>query len=145
VTGYLGGTLLARRLLPHRGLAATMSIGAWLSLAGGALLTVVALADLRHWVAFIAVQFVYFTAHGILFPGAMAGVVDPFPRQAGAAAGMFGLLTMIVAAAVGSWIGASHDGTLRPLAFTVAGAALAVFAAVRLGVRGVDATGRKHR
>ena len=79
------------------------------------------------------------------FANAMAGVVDPFPRQAGAAAGMFGLLTMIVAAAVGSWIGASHDGTLRPLAFTVAGAALAVFAAVRLGVRGVDAAGRKHR
>jgi len=145
VTGYLAGTLLARRLLRHRSLAATMMVGAWLALGGGALLAAVALADLRHWVAFLAAQFVYFGAHGILFPGAMAGVVAPFPRHAGAAAGMFGLLTMVAAAAVGSWIGASHDGTLRPVAFTVALAALVAFAAVRLGVRRVDAAAGNRR
>ena len=60
-------------------------------------------------------------SHGINFPCAMAGTVRPFPRHAGAAAGLFGFLSMAIAALVGAWIGASHDGTPVPLAAAVAG------------------------
>jgi uncharacterized membrane protein len=56
--------------------------------------------------------------------------VKSFPRQAGAAAGVLGFLTMVAAAAVGWWIGASNDGTVIPLTFTIAAAALVVLGAV---------------
>ena len=68
--------------------------------------------------------FVYFFAHGINFPSAQAGSVAPFPRQAGAAAGLFGFLTMAFAAIVGASIGISYNGTVYPLAFTVTACAL---------------------
>jgi len=42
----------------------------------------------------IFVQFIYFAAHGIVFPGTMAGCVAPFPRNAGAAAERFGFVPM---------------------------------------------------
>jgi DHA1 family bicyclomycin/chloramphenicol resistance-like MFS transporter len=74
-------------------------------------------------------------SHGINFPCAMAGTVRPFPHQAGAAAGLFGFVTMVVAAAVGAWIGASHDGTPRPLAMAVAVAGLVSLATVMLWIR----------
>ena len=49
--------------------------------------------------------------------------------------GMFGFLTTLVAAGIGVWIGASHDGTLVPLTFTIAGAGLVSPATVSLGIR----------
>jgi DHA1 family bicyclomycin/chloramphenicol resistance-like MFS transporter len=84
----------------------------------------------HHWLAILVPQFIYFFAHGILFPGAMAGVVHPFPRRAGAAAGMFGFISMLIAALVGMWIGFSDNGTVYPLALTIAMFAFAVFAVV---------------
>jgi DHA1 family bicyclomycin/chloramphenicol resistance-like MFS transporter len=72
-------------------------------------------------------QFAYFAAHGITFPCAQAGAVAPFPRHAGAAAGMFGFLQMVFAGLVGAWIGASYNGTVFPVVLTVAACALLVF------------------
>jgi DHA1 family bicyclomycin/chloramphenicol resistance-like MFS transporter len=60
--------------------------------------------------------------------------VAPFPRQAGAAAGVLGFLTMTLAALVGWWMGLSNNGTVFPLAFTVAASGIAVFAAAWGGV-----------
>jgi hypothetical protein len=40
-----------------------------------------------------------------------------------------------VAAGVGVWIGASHDGTLLPLTLTIAAAGLLSLATVALGIR----------
>jgi DHA1 family bicyclomycin/chloramphenicol resistance-like MFS transporter len=41
---------------------------------------------------------------------------------------LFGFLAMSIAALTGAWIGASHDGTVYPLAFTMSAFALVVFA-----------------
>jgi len=49
----------------------------------------------------------------------------PFPHSAGAAAALMGFVMMVAAALVGFWIGASYDGTMLPLAFTVCAASLA--------------------
>ena len=73
-------------------------------------------------------------AHGINFPCAQVGSIAPFERRAGAAAGLFGFLLMIVAALIGVWIGASWNGTVYPLVLTVAAAALVVFVTVNFGI-----------
>ncbi|MCX8018676.1 MAG: Bcr/CflA family drug resistance efflux transporter, partial [Rhodocyclaceae bacterium] len=64
--------------------------------------------------------FLTMSAHGINFPCAQTGAVAPFPREAGAAAGLLGFLAMAAALATGTWVGMSHDGTLIPLAKTSA-------------------------
>jgi DHA1 family bicyclomycin/chloramphenicol resistance-like MFS transporter len=124
VLGYLAGTIVCRRLLARRSIRGTLRIGGLVALAAGAALAGLALAGVHHWAALVGPGFVYFFAHGINFPSAQAGSVAPFPRQAGAAAGLFGFLMMVFAALVGAWVGISYDGTVYPLAFTVTACAL---------------------
>jgi DHA1 family bicyclomycin/chloramphenicol resistance-like MFS transporter len=135
VVGYLAGTLLCQRLLARRGLRRTVIVGASLAAGGGVAMALLALVGVRHWAAVLLPQFVYMMSHGINFPCAMSGCVTPFPRHAGAAAGMFGFLTTATAAAIGLWIGASHDGTLLPMALTIAAAGLVSLATVALVIR----------
>jgi DHA1 family bicyclomycin/chloramphenicol resistance-like MFS transporter len=74
--------------------------------------------------------FVFLLAHGINFPCGQAGSVAPFPRHAGVAAGLFGFIVMAAAALIGVWIGASFNGTVYPVVFTMAAFTVVLFAAV---------------
>jgi len=130
VFGYLLGTLLCRRLLARRGLLPTLRLGAALSLASGMTMSGLALAGVHHWAAVVGPVACYFFAHGIVFPGAQTGAVAPFPRTAGAAAGLLGFLMMVLAALVSGWIGASYNGTVYPLVLTIAAFSALVFATV---------------
>ena len=106
-------------------------------------MALLAIVGVQHWAAILVPQFVCMLAHGISFPCSQAGGVAPFPRQAGAAAGVLGFLTMALAALVGWWIGISNNGTVYPLVFTIAAAGVAVFAAVWGGVARLPA-GARH-
>lgn len=120
VSGYLLGTLACRRLLVRVGLARAMAVGASLSLCAGLLFAALAFAGVRHWSVVLVCQFLVMGAHGINFPCAQSGAVAPFPREAGAAAGLLGFITMLAALVAGTWVGASHDGTMTPLALAAA-------------------------
>jgi DHA1 family bicyclomycin/chloramphenicol resistance-like MFS transporter len=128
VCGYLLGTLACHRLLARRSVARTLRVGASLSLASGMALVASALIGPPHWLAILGPAFAFFFSHGINFPCGQAGSVAPFPRHAGAASGLYGFLIMVVATLTGVWIGATHDGTVRPLAFTMAAFACVAFA-----------------
>lgn len=116
VCGYLFGTLACRRLIARFGLPRVLRIGTALTLLGGGGLCLAVFAGVAHWAALLAAQFIVMAAHGLNQPCAQAGVVAPFAARAGAAAGLFGFLTMTIALAIGSALGFLHDGTLRPLA-----------------------------
>ncbi|MDP1956678.1 MAG: Bcr/CflA family drug resistance efflux transporter, partial [Rhodocyclaceae bacterium] len=120
VSGYLLGTLLCRRLLGRIGMERALTVGVSLSLFSGLLFAALALAGIHHWAVVLLCQFLTMGAHGINFPCAQAGAVAPFPREAGAAAGLLGFFTMFAALLTGTWVGMSHDGTLLPLALTSA-------------------------
>lgn len=92
---------------------------------------------------FTAFAILGIASHGINFPCAMAGTVAPFPRHAGAAAGMFGFLSMGAAAFVGTAIGLTPEGTTVPLAAAVAGASVASLATVAFLLRPLLAN--RHR
>ena len=132
VSGYLGGTILCRRLLPRFGQGATQRIGATASLAAGALFLAGVKLGAIHWTLVAAAMFLTMGAHGINFPIAQSGAVTPFPQQAGTAAGLMGALAMAVAFLVGTVTGATFDGTLTPLALIVCALGAAIFASVRL-------------
>ena len=135
VVGYLLGTLWCQRMLARHGLRTTVTVGVALAACGVIAMVTLALAGVHHWAAIIVPQFVYMASHGINFPCAMAGTVGPFPQHAGTAAGMFGFLSMAAAAAIGAWIGASHDGTVFPMVFAIAGAASVSLLTVMLYIR----------
>jgi DHA1 family bicyclomycin/chloramphenicol resistance-like MFS transporter len=118
VSGYLIGTLVCRRLLSRIGLARTVNIGVALSLCAGLLFAALVLADIQHWSVVVGCLFLTMAAHGINFPCAQSGAIAPFPREAGAAAGLLGFVAMVAALVAGTWVGMSHDGTLMPLALT---------------------------
>ena len=132
VSGYLSGTLVCRRLLPRIGAQTTLRIGGTMSFAAGALFLVAVLAGFAHWSVVVLAMFMTMGAHGLNFPIGQSGAVNPFPHHAGTAAGLFGALGMLVAFIVGTIVGATHNGTLYPLALITLGNGLTIFLVARL-------------
>lgn len=132
VSGYLAGTLFCRRLLGRIGIERTLGIGTTLSLLAGLLFAALIAAGAQHWSVVVLCLFLTMAGHGINFPCAQSGAVAPFPQEAGAAAGLLGFVTMVAALLAGTWVGASHDGTLRPLALISASVGVCLFTAARL-------------
>ena len=127
VSGYLLGTLVCRRLLGRLGLPQTVTVGTSISLASGGLFLLLVSLGIAHWSIVVGSLFLTMFAHGINFPCAQSGAIAPFPREAGAAAGLLGFISMAAALATGTWIGISHDGTLHPLALTSASIGVLLF------------------
>ncbi|HEX8987792.1 MAG TPA: multidrug effflux MFS transporter [Rhodocyclaceae bacterium] len=138
VTGYLAGTVVCRRLMIRIGVDRALGVGSAVSLAGGLLFAALVAGGVRHWSIVPLCQFVVMSAHGINFPCAQAGGVAPFPRQAGAAAGLLGFVTMLAALLAGLWVGASHDGTMQPLAWIACTVNASLFAVARLSAHRRD-------
>jgi DHA1 family bicyclomycin/chloramphenicol resistance-like MFS transporter len=132
VSGYMGGTILCRRLLARFGAAATLRIGSTCALAAGVLFLGAVSLGFAHWSIVVAAIFLTMGAHGVNFPVTQSGSVTPFPQQAGTAAGLMGALYMLVAFAVSSVVGATFDGTLYPLALIACTVGASIFASVRL-------------
>jgi DHA1 family bicyclomycin/chloramphenicol resistance-like MFS transporter len=131
VTGYMAGTILCRRLLPRLGTLRTFQIGTALSLIAGTFFLTAVLAGVAHWALVLAAMFLTMGAHGINFPITQSGSVAPFPRQAGTAAGLMGALYMSVAFVVGTIVGATHNGTLYPLAVVACALGTLIFSSAR--------------
>jgi DHA1 family bicyclomycin/chloramphenicol resistance-like MFS transporter len=112
---YIVGTFVCRRWITRFGMGGAVARGAFFTLAGGALGAGLALAGVQTVWAVLVPQCLFIFGHGLHQPCGQAGVVGPFPAQAGAASALAGLLLALVAFAVGRWLGVALDGTVRPL------------------------------
>ena len=112
---YLAGTFVCRRLLPRFGVRTSVAIAAGLSLTGGTLMGVLAWAGLHSVWAIMLPYYLFMLGHGVHQPCGQSGAVGPFPQAAGAASAMNGFLMMVLAFAMGGWLGTHMDGTVRPL------------------------------
>lgn len=112
---YLLGTFLCRWLLRHHGVHRAVAIGGGLSLAGGSLIGLLALAGGEGVWAIMLPVYLFMLGHGVHQPCGQSGAVGPFPHAAGAASALSGFLMMLSAFAMGSWLGANMDGTRFPL------------------------------
>jgi DHA1 family bicyclomycin/chloramphenicol resistance-like MFS transporter len=135
VLGYLGGTLMCRRMIGRIGMQHTLERGTLVGLVGGLGFLALALAGFANAALVVAAQFTVMLAHGINFPCTQAGSLTPFPEKAGAAAGLFGFISMLGAFFTGMWVASSHDGTILPLASISAAVALALFVSARVLAR----------
>ena len=112
---YLLGTFVCRRLLPRFGVRKSIAIAAGFSLSGGTLMGLLSLAGLHNVWAIMLPYYLFMIGHGIHQPCGQSGAVGPFPKSAGTASALNGFLMMVVAFAMGGWLGTHMDGTVRPL------------------------------
>jgi DHA1 family bicyclomycin/chloramphenicol resistance-like MFS transporter len=132
VSGYMSGTLVCRRLLKSISGEQALRIGTTVSMAAGIYFLIATLLGLWHWAMVVLAMFFAMAAHGISFPVTQSGAVSPFPKQAGTAAGLMGAILMAFAFVIGSIVGATHNGTLYPLAIFSAVLGSLNFVSVRL-------------
>jgi len=71
----------------------------------------------------MAPTWIYAMGHGIHMPCGQVGAVAPFPKAAGLASALAGFVTAASAFCIGLCLGWSMDGTVRPFALGMAGAA----------------------
>ena len=112
---YLLGTFACRRLLTRFGLRKTVALAACLSLLGGTLMGALAWAGVSNVWAVMLPYFIFMVGHGVHQPCGQSGAIGPFPQAAGAASALNGFLMMVVAFAMGGWLGTRMDGTVLPL------------------------------
>lgn len=112
---YFAGTFLCRNLLGRFGLPRTVAIAGALSVAGGTLMGLVALAGWHQPWALTLPFYLFMLGHGIHQPCGQSGAVGPFPQAAGVASALNGLMMMLTVFAIGGWLGARLDGTVWPL------------------------------
>jgi DHA1 family bicyclomycin/chloramphenicol resistance-like MFS transporter len=98
--------------------------GAWFTLAGGLGMALPAALGVQSVWAIALPQMLFAMGHGVHQPCSQAGAVGPFPDHAGAASALAGFLLAAVAFFIGLWLGHALDGTVRPLAYGVATAAV---------------------
>lgn len=118
---YIGGTFICRRLLLHFGVRRTVGLAAVVTLTGGTLMGVLPLLGVQSLWAVMGPFYLFMMGHGVHQPCGQSGAVSPFPQSAGAASALAGFIMMVVAFAVGGWLGLSLSdpalgaGTVRPL------------------------------
>lgn len=118
---YMIGTFFCRRWLLHWGLHGTVRRGGLFTLAGATGMALCALAPSWATVPLVlGSHWLYLFGHGIHQPCGQTGAVGPFPQMAGVASALAGCLLALTAFAVGLWLGQAIDGTLRPMALSVA-------------------------
>jgi MFS transporter, DHA1 family, multidrug resistance protein len=142
--GQLAGALVSARLVPRVGIDRTIGVGLVFYLAGGLTLLAAAAAGARHPAAVVAPMALFQFGNGMVMPNTVAGAIAPFPHMAGAASALAGFLQMVAGSLSGIVLGRLHDGSARPMAALVAGAALGAAAAFGLVWTGRDA-GRRRR
>ena len=112
---YIAGTFVCRRLLERMPVRRAVAIAGGITLVGGTLMGGLALAGVRGVWAIVGPLLIFMVGHGVHQPCGQSGAVGPFPRAAGAASALNGFFMMLVAFAMGSWLGWRLDDTVLPL------------------------------
>ena len=127
VLGFIGGTLLARRLASTRGLDGTIQVGVACLASGGLVMMGCVALGLFGPFGVIVPMALYGVGVGLTMPQALAAAMQPFPDRAGAASSLVGVVQMSLAAGVGAVLGLVLEGRALPLPVAVATLGIAAF------------------
>ena len=116
---YFVGTFLARRLLQRWGVPRTVAMAGVLSLLAGSSMGLLALFGVQHVAAILLPMWLFMLGHGVHQSCGQSGAVGPFPFAAGAASALNGFFMMLVAFAMGSWLGYRLDTAPTALAYGI--------------------------
>jgi DHA1 family bicyclomycin/chloramphenicol resistance-like MFS transporter len=120
VAAYLVGSLAAGRLDGRLALHRLVLLGiAGALIGGGATVALAAFASLSV-VGVVAPMAIFTAGLGMALPTGIASAMAPFPRIAGAASALLGLIQMLVAAAASFAVGVLPHGSAVPMAAVIA-------------------------
>jgi DHA1 family bicyclomycin/chloramphenicol resistance-like MFS transporter len=122
--GLIGAAQVNRWLTRRYDTRAILRAASMVNALAAILIAVLAWTGIGGFPALFAAIFLCLSTIGLILPNATAAVMAPFPEQAGVASALLGMLQFSVGAATGALVGLFHDGTPRPMAFTMAGCAV---------------------
>lgn len=130
--GNITGSAIGSRLVRRIGIRRMISAGTILMLVAGLALGGIAISGTTHPLGVVVPMFFYMIALMLTMPPATAGALTPFPEIAGSASSLLAFCQFVVASTAALVVGFAFDGTMRPMAFTIAAAAIAAFASIRV-------------
>jgi len=133
--GFLGGTLIAAKLVSRIGIDRTIVWGGVGLAAGGLAMLIATVVDLRSPFALALPMAVYLVGLGLAYPQAIAGALTPFPDRAGAASSVLGFVQQVAASAIGIAVGHSLSQSALPLAVIIAALGALALALAILNLR----------
>ena len=116
---YVVGTFASRRLLLAIGVRRTVAIAGALSLVAGSAMGLLAWNGVQNVATLIGPMALFMLAHGAHQTCGQSGAVWPFPQAAGAASALNGFFMMLVAFAMGAWLGANLDANPSAMAYGI--------------------------
>jgi DHA1 family bicyclomycin/chloramphenicol resistance-like MFS transporter len=120
---YILGTFMCRRLLLRLGVRRTVALAGAISLTGGTLMALLALAGANTswygWWAIAVPFYLFMLGHGVHQSCGQSGAITPFAQTAGTASALNGFLMTMAAFLMGGWLGTHMDGTVFPLIYGV--------------------------
>jgi DHA1 family bicyclomycin/chloramphenicol resistance-like MFS transporter len=128
ITGFIVTSFLTGKLVMRLGIGRLLAIGTPMLAASGTLMAALAVAGVVSIAAIMAPYFLLLLASGLIQPSATAGAIGPFPRIAGTASSLLGVIQLATGALVGFAVGRLYDGTPVPMAAAVALCSLAALA-----------------
>ena len=136
--GLIGAAQVNRLLTRHYDTHVILRAAAIVNALSAVLLPILAITGIGGFPAFFAAIFVCLATVGLILPNATAAVMAPFPDRAGVASALLGMLQFSIGAAAGAIVGIFHDGTARPMAYTMAGCAV-ISLVITLAAEGANA------
>ena len=130
--GIMTGSFLTSRLTRRVGGDPLIMVGTGLGATAGVVMAALAWGGARSVAAVIVPMFFFAFGLGLSNPNAVAGAVGPYPRMAGLAAAVLGVIQMTGSALYGIGVGHLADGSAVPMATAIASAGLAAFVAFAL-------------
>jgi DHA1 family bicyclomycin/chloramphenicol resistance-like MFS transporter len=135
--GYLIGTSFAARFVTRLGIDRTIGLGTAALCLGGLALCLSLGLGLRSALGLVLPVALYLAGLGLVLPQSMAGALQPFPKRAGTASSLLGLIQQSMAAALGALVGFLLGHSAWPVALAIAacGTAALVLWLVTRGIR----------
>lgn len=133
VVGFIGGTLVAQRLVGPRGLDGVIAFGVACQAGAGLAMLALFLAGTGSSLELTLPMMVYAAGVGLTMPQSLAAAMTPFPTRAGAASSLLGICQMTFAAIVGIGLGAGIGAAPVLLPASIAALGCLAFALFHLG------------
>jgi DHA1 family bicyclomycin/chloramphenicol resistance-like MFS transporter len=132
MAGAICGATLGSRVVRRWGIDRTIGRASSVLLGAAVVLAALAWAGVGGALAIVAPMFVFMFALMLTMPPATAGALTPFPAIAGSASSLLSFGQFAIASSGALVVGTTFDGTVRPMATTIAVSALGAVLAFRL-------------